>query len=200
MPSTVGFNPTTTALAADVRDGGLGTRVNTAVANDPDSIMAGITRDQWQHFLDTYRPVEQEVLASAMSTDFSAQGDEAGQTAKQSVAAAAGTAERNLSRAGVSLTAEERSAVGRRSDLASTRATGQAENITRRTLSDTRTNLLANLVGIGRGVAQTSTAGLNSAANLAGQREQLHQQQKTSTQNSNMSMAASAAMLMISFA
>ena len=158
-----------------------------------------MTRDQWQWFLDTYKPVETDVLASAMSTDFSAQGDKAGQTAKQSIATAAGTAERNMGRAGATLTAEERSAVGRRRNLRSGRAVGSAENSTRRVLSDTRINLLSQLTGIGHNVANTAMAGMSSAAGMEAQRESSHLQQQSATRSGNLSMAASAAALMIAF-
>jgi hypothetical protein len=163
-----------------------------------DITSARVTRDQWNHFLDTYRPVEDDVLRSAMQTDFTAQGDAAGTTAAAGVASAAGTAERNISRSGGSLTAEERAAVGRRTDLSLSKSVGRAENSTRRNLSDTRANLLAGIVGIGNGVSTTASAGLGSAADLAAQRQALGQSQATATRNSNTSTAASAAMLLIS--
>ncbi len=170
---------------------------STTTGGTPDSIAAGITRDQWQHFLDTYRPVEDDILRTALSTDFSAQGDEAGATAGRSVAAAAGAAERNISRSGAQLTGEERSAIGRRRSLSVSKAVGRAENTTRRGLADTRTNLIAQLVGIGRGVAQTAAAGSQSVADQAAQRESLFQSQRSRTSQGNLSTAASAAALLI---
>ncbi len=166
--------------------------------SESDIKSARVTRDQWQHFLNTYRPVEEDVIASAMQTDFSAQGDAAGVTAAQSVAASAGNAARNISRAGASLTAEESGAIGRRRDLSLSKAVGRAENATRRNLSDTRANLLAGIVGIGRGVSTTASAGLQSSASLDAQRTAANEQQKTAARNSNVSTAASAAMLLIS--
>jgi len=163
---------------------------------DPDQVLAGITRDQWQHFLDTYKPVEDDVLSTVLSTDFSAQGDKAGDTARQSVTAAAGMAERNISRTGATLTGEERSAISRRRDLSLAKASSQAENVTRRGLSESRTNLIAQLVGIGRGVAQTATAGSQSVADLAAQRESVYQSQRTQAHNTNMAAGASLAALL----
>ncbi len=164
----------------------------------PDQIAAGITRDQWQHFLDTYKPVEDDILATALSTDFSAQGDEAGATAGRSIAASAGAAERNISRSGASLTGEERAAISRRRGLSKSKAVGRAENTTRRGLADSRTNLIAQLVGIGRGVAQTASAGSQSVADMAAARDSLWQSQKSQTKANNLSTAASAAALIIS--
>ena len=171
--------------------------VDLLTSASPDATSARITRDQWRHFLDTYRPVENAVLASAMQTDFTDQGNEAGQTARAQVNASMGTATRNISRSGGSLTAEERGALGRRKDLSLARAAGRAENSTRRTLSDTRTNLLAGIVGIGNGVANTAMSGLSSAADMAAQREMAYKQQKAAATNSTLSTAASAAALLI---
>lgn len=179
----------------DRRRGGGG--FSGSFGNDPDSQLAAITRDQWQHFLDIYRPVEQDVLRTAMSTDFSAQGDLAGVNAAKSVTASAGTAARNISRSGATLTTEESSAIDRRRDLSLSKAVGRAENSTRRALSNTRANLLAQLVGIGRGVSTTAMSGLQSVADMAAQREVLNQQQRAQATSTNLSAAASAAAILI---
>lgn len=163
----------------------------------PDDTAARVTRDQWQHFLDTYRPVEEDVLRTAQNNDFTAQGDEAGQTARAGVNASAGAAARNISRSGGSLTTEEQGALGRRRNLTLAKSAGRAENTTRRTLSDTRTNLLAGLVGVGRGVSNTAMSGLSSAADAAAQREMAYKQQRAAATSSNISTAASAAALLL---
>lgn len=172
---------------------------STVTPNNPDATAARITREQWQHFLDTYRPVEEQALARAIQTDFTTEGNEAGATARSTAQAAKGMLARSMSRSGAQLTAEERTAVARRQNLSMTKAEGRAENTTRRGLSDSRTQLLAESVSIGRGVMNTASAGAQSVADMAAQRELQHQQQKTATQNANMSMAATAAALMISW-
>jgi len=187
-----------TSPAATSGAQGTGNWLMTAVTNSPDITAARVTRGQWAHFQDTYRGVEDEVIKAAMNTDFSAQGDEASATARASVNASAGTAARNISRSGGSLTAEEQGALNRRKDMTLAKSAGRAENTTRRTLSDTRTNLLAGIVGIGNGVSNTAMSGLSSAADAAAQRDLAYKQGKTATSNANMSMAASAAMLLIS--
>jgi hypothetical protein len=156
---------------------------------------ASLTRAQWQYFLDFYRPQEQEILSEAMRTDFTTEGDEAGLTAAAGVQAGRGTLERNLRRTGVQLTDEERKALDRRTGSTLARATARAENTTRRGLSDSRTNLLRGAVEIGRGVASTASYGLNSAADMAAQREALYQQQKSAASSTNISTAASLAAL-----
>jgi hypothetical protein len=160
---------------------------------------AGVTRAQWQHFLDTYRPVEDEVLRRAMDSDFTKEGDAAGQTAAAGVNASRGILARNLSRSGVSLSAEERAALSRRTGSTLTRAVARAENTTRRAGAENRSNLLRGIVNIGRGVATSATGGLQSVADMAAQRESLHQQQRAQASSTNLSAAASAAAMLIAF-
>ena len=160
---------------------------------------AGITRDQWENFLEFYKPIEDEVLKLAQQTDFTAEGDAAGRTAAAGVNASRGTLSRNLRRSGVSLSAEQRTGVNRRQDLSLARSVGRAENTTRRGLSDSRTNLLAQIVGIGRGVAQTASGGLQSVADMAAQRQVQFDQQKSAQRSTNTNALATAASLAIMF-
>lgn len=152
---------------------------------------AAITRDQWQNFIDVYRPVEQDLLERAMQTDFSKEGDEAGQDAAVAAQSSKGMLARNLSRMGSKMTPEQAEAVRRRAQLGETKSVAKAENTTRRTLYDTRGNLLAGLVQVGRGVATGAMGGLNSAANNAARTEMMLNQGAAAAQNQNMSMAAS---------
>lgn len=154
---------------------------------------ANITRSQWNNFLDVYRPVEEDILKRAMQTDFSKEGDEAGQDAAAGVRSSQGMLARNLSRMGTSMTPEQAAAVRRRSNLNMGRAVGQAENTTRRTMSDTRGNLLAGLVGVGRQVATGAAGGINSAANNAASTEMMLNQGKANAQNTNTASAAALA-------
>ena len=168
-------------------------------SGSPDATAAAVTRDQWQHFLDFYRPLEDQILQEAQQTDFTQEGDEAGATAASSVNASRGSLARSLSRAGTSLTAEEQRAVSRRQQGALTKAVGRAENTTRRGLKDSRAQLLGQIVGIGKGVSNTANAGLQNVADLAAQREALHQQQRAQARNSNIGTGASLAALAIAF-
>jgi len=165
--------------------------------SNPSNTAAAITRSQWQHFQEFYAPIEAEVLRSAMQTDFTQEGNEAGRLAGDAQQASRGSLARSLSRAGTSLTAEEQRAVSRRQGLSLTKAIGRAENTTRRGLKESRASLLAGIVGIGRGVANTAQAGISSVADMAAQRELNFQQGRTAAANSNMAMAATAASLII---
>ena len=160
---------------------------------------AQVTRDQWQHFLDVYKPLENQVLERAMQTDFSAEGDRASSQVQAGLASAAGTYERNLRRAGTALTSEERTALARRRSTSGTRAKAGAENLTRRSLRESRTNMLADIVGIGRGVARTASGGLNTVADLEAQRAIFNEQSKSAAFSQNLSTAASLAAYGIMF-
>lgn len=160
---------------------------------------AGVTRAQWQHFLSVYKPLEDQVLQRAMQTDFTAEGNQAGTTAVAGLASAAGTYERNLRRSGARLTSEERAALDRRQSLSRTRGQAGAENLTRRTLSTQRTDMLADIVGIGRGVARTAAGGMNTVADLEAQRAIYNEQAKAAQHSQNLSMFATAAAYGIMF-
>jgi len=163
----------------------------------PEDKLAIITRDQWQNFLDFYRPIEDEVLKSAMQTDFTSEGDKAGATAASGVNASRGSLARTLSRAGTSLNAEEKSAVNRRHSVALTRSVAQAENTTRRGMSDSRTNLLAGMVGVGRGVSASATSGLNTAAGLETARNMSLTNKRNAAKSTNAQGAATLAAAII---
>lgn len=160
---------------------------------------AGITRAQWANFLETYRPVEDEVLRTAMDRDLTQEGDAAGQTAAAGVNASRGVLSRNLSRSGASLTAEERAALGRRTGSTLAKSISQAENTTRRGLREHRTDLLRGAVNIGRGVSATASGALQSVADMAAQREATYQQQRAQAHGTNASAGATAAGLLIAF-
>jgi len=189
MPITTGYAPDLERVE----------RGRTTPTTAPATTIAQVTRDQWQHFLNFYRPIEDEVLKRAMQTDFTAEGDRAGQTARAGLASSAGTLERNLRRSGVALSAEERSALERRRGTSVSRGAAAAENTTRRSLAQNSQNLLADVVGIGRGVARTATAGLNSVADLEAQRAVFNERSKTGARNSNLATAASLAAYGIAF-
>lgn len=163
-----------------------------------DEQLANITRDQFQHFLDFYRPIEEAALKDAMRTDFTTEGDDAGKTAAAGVRSSAGTLARNLSRSGLNLTSEESEAVRRRRSLNTTRSVAGAENTTRRGLADSRTNLLAEIIGIGRGVSATATGGLQNVADLSAARLSSIQNMEAQAQSTRTATGASIASAIIS--
>jgi len=164
----------------------------------PEQGQAALTRAQWDYFKEFYRPLEEQVLAEAMRTNFSEEADTAGGLASAASRTARGTLARNIRRStGGSLSAEERRAVDRRSSIARTSDVARAENTTRRSLADSRQSMLADAIGIGRGVQQTASSGLASAANMATSRELQYQQQQAAYQNQMMQGLGSAAALAI---
>jgi hypothetical protein len=134
-----------------------------------------------------------------MQTDFTAEGDESGALARAGLASAAGTFERDIRRAGVTLSPEERAALARRRSTSSSRASAGAENLTRRGMKEQSTNLLGQMVGIGRGVAQTAQGGLSSVADLEAQRAVFNEAGKTAAFNQNLSTLGSGLAYAIAF-
>lgn len=173
-------------------------RAKEAKANTLD--IASLTREQWQYFQDFYKPIEDQALATAMQTNFDEERNEAGGLAANAYQAASqGMLSRNLRRSGATLSAEEEAGLGRRQALGKTKAVAGAENIAGRTLYETRLNMLSELVGIGRGAANTAMAGMQGAADLKAQREMWGRQARADARSTNLGMAASAAAYAISF-
>lgn len=165
----------------------------------PDAKAAAITRQQWDHFRQFYGPLETRAIREAMRTDFSAEADEASLGVRAASAAGQGMTARSVRRArGSGLTAEERQAVERRRAIQMTSSSANVENRTRRDLSESRQQLLANIVGIGRGVQQTASSGLAGAANLATQRQMQYDAQRSAYRQSQMATLGSAAALLLS--
>src|SRR5210317_816541 len=159
------------------------------------STAESITRANWNHFLNLYAPLEKEMLQKAMQTDFTTEGNVAGQQARTQLSSAAGSYERNLSRSGLKLSPEERVALNRRRELSGSRAQAGAENTVRRTLSDQRQNMLTQLTGIGRGVANATDSSMQSLANTAANREMANRQMKDQRTMAALSTAATMAVM-----
>lgn len=189
MPGSVSFNSSLVTDAVSRSSGASGSATT----------IADVTRQEWQRFLEFYRPLEEEVLAKATQTDFTTEGNIASETAANSIKASQGTLARRLRSQGVELSADERAALNRRVGTTLTRSRARAENTTRRNLSDERTNILADIVGIGRGVAQSARGGLNTAADMEAQRNQAYAIDKAQYQGQLLSGLGTAASLAIAF-
>lgn len=158
---------------------------------------AEITRAQWQQFQQLYAPLQKDLIAKAMQTDFSVEGDQAGMDAAASAQAARGTLARNMSRLGTRMTAEQAEAVRRRSQLGLTKGVAQAENTTRRGLYDSRGNLLAGITALGQGHATGAMSGFNAAANNAASQEMALNAGAAAAHNTNVGMGMSALALLM---
>lgn len=167
--------------------------------SQPVTDIAGVTRAEWQRFLDFYRPLEDKVLDAAMQTDFTEEGNQASRTARASLQSAQGSLSRELRRRGVTLTADEQAAFRRRAGVNLSRNAARAENTTRRSLYDNQTNLLADIVGIGRGVSQTARGGLSAVADMNAQRQMFNDQSRSRARAGFVSTLATGASLAIAF-
>lgn len=142
-------------------------------AGNPGAAMGEVSRGQWQEYQDRYMPVELAALEEAQRTDFQSEGDRAGVNAARQAGVTQGTFLRDLDRRGItmnSLSQDERAGLTRRLNIANTTNIAGAENVTRRAKSETNLNALAQMVGIGRGIARGATDGLATAANAEAQR------------------------------
>jgi len=162
---------------------------------------AALTRAKWEEFKRVYRPQEEKFLNELMSTGrSSALGDVAGGLANNAYSNQATQFQRNLSRQGGKLTAEEQKGYERRRSMDRSATVASAENVTRRTLKDENTQLLSQAVMAGRGIQNSASRGLGTAAGLEAQREAQNAANKAAADAQNMQTAGMIASMVIAFA
>ena len=139
--------------------------------DNPDAASAAMTRAQWDQYVRDFVPVENELLGKANSTGWIERAaDQAGDTVRASAGQAASSLADTLQRRGAVMTDAQRKSVARRQDIQTSLDASTAENTTRRDLRDTRTNLVADTLAVGRGIQKTASSATDTAAGLAGQR------------------------------
>ena len=162
---------------------------------------AALVRDQWKHWKGTYKPLENEVLPQlGDKTGYEAQGDAAGAVSANAAKVASSSLGRAMSRAGVSLTAEERAVRDRRNSLTTAKGVAGNETSTRRHLeSRDRSNML-EAIRIGRGVVQGASAGLTGAAGREAARQQAEEASSAAASAQRQQAFGTVAMLAIMIA
>jgi hypothetical protein len=142
-------------------------------SQNPDKAQAAVTDAQWENFQTRYRPIEDAAIA-----EFLRSPEEAAQRA--GLAAASGfegndaMLQRQLSRHGATMTADQQRVAARREGLNALRGQASAENLTRRNIRDRNIEGLGTMMGIGQGISGGvnrdlgSAAGMQSARNQAG--------------------------------
>lgn len=106
---------------------------------------AALTREQWANYVETYVPIENQLIAYA--TDTTLPGKEmakASENVTNAFAAQEGATQRRLSGLGVSLSADEQQAQQRSTGLAKSLADVQAQNLARTATVSRQQNLLGN--------------------------------------------------------
>ena len=166
---------------------------------DPDRVAAAVSRQEFQHYLDTYKPIEIDTLKEAQRTDFKEEGDRASNTFSRQIALSDAAFNRNLSRTNTTLTAEEQTGLDRRRSISRTADRAGTENVTRRNLSTRNINTLGEMLAVGRGIQNSAAGGLGNAAQMQGQRDAANSQMKSqrrAQQIQTLGMLAAAVIMM----
>jgi hypothetical protein len=125
---------------------------------------------------------------------------EATANAEQGFQMANGAEDRDLAGYGMALTPEQQQAMTQSRGLAQGLAQVDAMNQTRDQLRDMDTATLADMVGIGRSGLSEAGSGLNTAAQLQGQRDVTNRQIAASDKATNIGAGAAAAGIAVSIA
>jgi hypothetical protein len=140
--------------------------------DNPDDASAAITRAEWDQYQKDFVPVENELLAKANDSAWvESAADNAGDAVREASAREATSMADAFARRGITPTAAQGKSIARRRDVQTSLAGATAENTTRRSLRDRRTNLIADTLAVGRGIATSATGAMDSAAGMASARE-----------------------------
>lgn len=153
-----------------------------------DRIAGQVTRDQWNHYLKQFGPLESQLVNEVNSNDLvtSAVRDSAKQNAiaEQSFG-------RDVSRYGVNMTGVQAKQMERMRSLGDAANNTYAINNTRLEQRDRNIALGGDLMQIGRGVAGQGMQGLGDAAGMASQRNAANAQAKAQAKAQSQSMMGS---------
>lgn len=159
-----------------------------------DATLAAVTRDQWNHYLQQFAPLENELVGDVNSRELV---EKAASSAATQTAVGNASLDRSISRYGLNMTGVQRSQLERQQALGNATNTAQAVNTARIDQRDRNLSLAANLMQQGRGVSSSAISGLGDAANSEAQRNAANAQakaqakaQRTSTIATGLGIAA----------
>jgi len=179
--------------------GGVKTPTGNAVENlsagaSPTKVSAAITNQEWADYQADFVPIENSIIEQVSGQgDVNSSANRAGSRVSDSFAGAAGQNARGLARAGITATADQKSSITRSTGLSSVLAKTTAENTTRTAVNERNVNSQGDLIGLGRGIADSSSRTSNEAANLEASRTAANDQlaaQKTQGALTNMGAGA----------
>ena len=149
-----------------------------ATANE---IAAQTTRDQWQHYLDTFGQTEEELIQSIGSTEIV---DRAKQTVADQTGSAAGTLERTRERYGMqNVPGAQLDQLERQMQLGDAANAAQTINTARLDQRDRNLSVASTMMQQGRGVAAAGMTGLGNAARNESNRNAANAQLKAQRQS-----------------
>ena len=132
--------------------------------NDPEGAEAALIESQRADFEQTFRPNEEKAL-DLVNRDYENEAEAAGRRAGQSITLTRGEFNRSLERSGQTLTAENKVATDRASQLSKMTSIASGENLTRRAFKEMNTDAKGDLISIGKGIAGASASNMTAAAN-----------------------------------
>ena len=128
--------------------------------------LATISREEFDRYLQDFRPLEQKTIDSLGASTVGASMDAAQKDAVQSRA----SLERMRSRYGVDVTPAQAAAEARQNALSGTLGLATAGNTAAQFDKDNRRQTLAGLLNVGQGIRQQALGNFGSAASMEGQR------------------------------
>ena len=121
-------------------------------------IYAKITADQWQQYLSTFVPIENQLIQYATDPTQVTQAVDAARTDVAGAnAAQAGATQRNLQGLGVTLNPAQRAASTRETGISAALASVQAQNTARDLTIQRQQSILGNPAPTAAGIAQQAT-------------------------------------------
>ena len=147
-----------------------------------DAVAAAVTRDQWNHYLKQFAPLEEQLVGEI--NDNSLVLGAARDSAKQN-AVAEQSFNRDMSRFGVNTTGVQAKQMARMRSLGDAANNTYAINNARLDQRDRNIALGGDLMQIGRGVAGQGISGLGDVAGMAAQRNAANAQAKAQASAQN---------------
>lgn len=181
---SLGLNPKPGSAIAGLEAGGGLTPISGTPRNlNADKLNAGLESAQYNEYLGTYVPFENQALKEAQDPNFfNKEIDQAAQGAQQSSDSAAATTTRDLGRYGLTLTPDQQTELNRIRKFGATTDVVNATNTTRDAAADQRLGLQETLAGVGQQQAAGAGAVLGQSASQAAQRNITNDQIKAQNQ------------------
>ena len=199
VPTLGSANYATTSNGASMNEDGTINMLDVETAmNDPGKAQGDLVRAQREDFEARFKPLEKKLMEELSKTpEEEAQKAAENMTAQHAVTRA--SFQRDLSRSGTALTARQTQAIEGKRGLNEARSMSNAKNTTRRNVRETNMERTAEMIGIGRGIAQSANQNLNTASGLQAQRDQANanMQAQQGQQDAQMAGAALAIVAMV---
>jgi hypothetical protein len=157
-----------------------------------DAILASVTRDQWQHYLRQFAPLEEQLVSDIDSNELV---ERAANDAATQVGAGKASLDRSIARYGLNMTGAQRAQLERQRQLGAATNTAQSINTARIDQRERNLGVAADLMMKGRGVSSSAIDGLGQAAGLEAQRNAANAQAKAQSSAQTLNTALGVASL-----